>query len=496
MIGAFLCSSLFFPVYAEDHPVVAQEILPSGGFSAEEVPSTLRLNLKQAIDIALSENPSIVVAGQEIKKKQYAKKGAVAQLFPQISGSAGYTRTLKKQVMYMSSGGDDGGGFAAMLLEPVIGYTKPLYDALNLEMPPLPSTDTSGDGGMEVGLDNNWSGGFNLALPLYAPALYKSIHLTSLDIDLAVEQSRASKHDLVNQVSKAYYQLLLAQDSYEVLQQSYKHAEDNFKTVKDRYDQGLVSEYDKIRAEVQVRNLNPSLIQARNAITLTKLQLKVLLGVDAEKEITISGKLSDYESDLYADYMKVDTAWLENNSTLRQVDLQARLLRGTYELDKSAFLPVVSLSAIYQWTAMNEDFKFREYRWNPYSSIGLTVSIPLFTGGSRTYKMKQTKIQMNQLDWNRTNLRRNLNMQAESYLSNMQRSVEQLASNRENVNQALKGRTIAQKRYEVGKGTILELNDSELALTQSKLTYTQSIYDFLVAKADLDQVLGKEEITE
>jgi outer membrane protein TolC len=103
---------------------------------------------------------------------------------------------------------------------------------------------------------------------------------------------------------------------------------------------------------------------------------------------------------------------------------------------------------------------------------------------------------MNQLDWNRTNLQRNLNMQAESYLNNMQQSIEQLASNKENVNQALKGRSIAQKRYEVGMGTILELNDSELALTQSKLTYTQSIFDFLVAKVDLDLVLGKEIITE
>ena len=161
-------------------------------------------------------------------------------------------------------------------------------------------------------------------------------------------------------------------------------------------------------------------------------------------------------------------------------------------MDKAAFLPNVSLSAIYQWTAMNENFRFRNYRWNPYSSVGITVSVPLYTGGRRLYKMKQTKIQLNQMNWNRTNLRRNLNMQAKSYLNNMQQSVEQLASNKENVNQAMKGRSIAQKRYDVGKGTILELNDSEVALMQSQLTYTQSIYNYLVAKTDLDLILGKE----
>ena len=461
---------------------------------SKEHTDTLRIKLEQAIEIALAENPTVRVAGQEIEKKQYARKEMIAQLFPQLSGSAGYTRTLKKQVMYMGGGDDDGGGFAAMLLEPIVGLTKPLYDKLGMEMPQLPKGGSGGrsNEGIEVGLSNNWSGGFSLSLPVFAPTLYKSIQLSAIDVELAAEKARASRLDMVNQVSKAYFQLLLAQDSYEVLKQSYRQAQDNLENVTNKFKQGLVSEYDKIRAEVQVRNLNPNLIQARNAVTLTNLQLKVLMGVDAGCNIAVLGKLSDYEVDLYADYMHIDTAQLAFNSSLKQMDLQTEMLKKTYEMDKAAFLPNVSLSAIYQWTAMNEDFRFRNYRWNPYSSVGVTVSVPLFTGGRRLYKMKQTKIQLSQMNWNRTNLRRNLNMQAKSYLNNMQQSVEQLASNKENVNQAMKGRSIAQKRYDVGKGTILELNDSELALTQSKLTYTQSIYNYLVAKTDLDLILGKE----
>jgi Outer membrane protein len=459
---------------------------------AQEAKETLSLSLDQALKIALSENPTVIVAGQEIEKKRYAKKEVVAQLFPQISASAGYTRTLKKQVMYMG-GGSGGGGFADQIMGPIQALINPLYrEHPGLAPDEYKPADTGGDGGIEVGLDNNWNAGFNLSLPIFAPTLYKSISLTSLDVELAIEQSRASKQDLINQVSKAYYQLLLAQDSYEVLQQSYKQAEDNFNIVNNSFQQGLVSEYDKIRAEVQVRNLNPSLLQAKNAVQLTKLQLKVLIGMDSDQGLEILGRLSDYEDKMYVDYMKVDTALLVNNTSLRQLDLQSEMLRKTYEIDKAAYLPTVSLSGVLQWTAMNEDFKIRDYKFNPYSTVGLTVSIPLFTGGARSSKVKQTRIQMQQLDWNRINLQRNLNMQFESYMNNMQQSVEQLASNKENVNQALKGRTIAQKRYEVGKGTILELNDSELALTQSQLTYTQAIYDFLVAKTDMDLVLGKE----
>ena len=101
---------------------------------------------------------------------------------------------------------------------------------------------------------------------------------------------------------------------------------------------------------------------------------------------------------------------------------------------------------------------------------------------------------MRQLDQNRIDTERKLNMQITSYQDNMAASSEQVSSNKENVMQAEKAVQIAVKRYEVGKGTVLELNTSQVQLTEAELTYNQSIYDYLVAKADLDQVLGRDYI--
>lgn len=115
---------------------------------------------------------------------------------------------------------------------------------------------------IEVGTDNTYSGGLSVSLPVFAPALYKSISLTSTDVNLAVEKSRASRLDMVNQVTKAFFQLLLAQDSYEVLLKSYKQSEDNYNVVKAKYEQGTVSEYDKISADVQMRSLKPTVVSA------------------------------------------------------------------------------------------------------------------------------------------------------------------------------------------------------------------------------------------
>jgi outer membrane protein TolC len=429
--------------------VIASLLLCNSVSRGQEV---LRLSLEKALEIAQSENPTIKVADKEIEKKQYAKKGVIAGLFPNINASGGYTYTIKKQVFAM------------------MGQN------------------------IKVGQSNNWNAGLSLSLPIFAPMLTKSIELSAKDVELAVESARSSKQDLVNQVTKAYYQLLLAQDSYEVLKKSYAHSEANYEVVNNKFKQGVVSEYDKIRAEVQVRNLKPSVISAENAVNLTKLQLKVLIGLDANQKMEIEGNLANYENSMYAEVLNVDTTTIDNNTQLRQMKLQSEMLDKQLQINKSAYLPSVVLSSQFSYVSMNEDFKFGNYKWNPYSTVGFSLSIPIFDGNARSYKVKQTKLQMEQLSLNKLNLRRSLDVQMKNYMDNIQKSIEQVGSNKESVKQAEKGCLIAQKRYEVGKGTILELNDSELALTQSKLSYNQSIFDYLSAKADLEKVLGKDRI--
>ena len=414
---------------------------------------TLRITLQDAVRVALSDNPTIKVAGQEIQLKKEACREAYAGLFPEASLVGSYSRAIKKQSF-------------AMMGEVI-----------------------------EVGTDNTYSGGLSVSLPVFAPALYKSISLTETDVNLAVEKSRASRLDMVNQVTKAFFQLLLAQDSYEVLLKSYKQSEDNYKVVKAKYEQGAVSEYDKISADVQMRSLKPAVVSARNGVNLANLQLKVLMGMEADVKVAVEGNLKDYEMSMFTRQAMPRPNNLVNNSTLKQLELNALQLKQTLKLQYTNFMPTLSASFQYMYTSMNDNFKFKEYDWRPYSTIGLNLSIPLFKGSNFT-QLKQTRIQMKQLEENRINTERQLTMQATSYLDNMAASTEQVVSNKEAVFQAEKGRTIAEKRYEVGKGTILELNSSEVALTEAQLTYNQSIYDYLVAKADLDLVLGVDEVTE
>lgn len=414
---------------------------------------TLRLTLDRALEIALDENPTIRIAEEDIRLKEMTKLETTLGLLPEANLSGSYQRTIEKQTMVMN----------------------------NMQF--------------KVGVNNMYSGGLSISLPVFAPALYKSMNLTRTDVELAVESARASKQDLVCQVTKAFYQLMLAQDSYEVLQKALAQSEDNYRIVSAKYEEGRVSEYDKISAEVQMRNLQPSVISARNAVDLSKLQLKVLMGVTADVDIEVEGNLKDYEEGMYATMIGTDSLSLRNNSSLLQMDLNSRLLKNTLDIQNQSFLPNVALQFNYMYTCMADNFDFQNYNWNPYANVALSVSIPLFKY-SNFSTVKKTRVQMNQLQMNRDYAERQLEMQKNTYLKNMTACAEQVSSNKEAIIQAQKGRDIAQTLYDVGRGTVLELNSAEVALTQSELTYSQSVYDWLTAKADLDKLLGRDYITE
>jgi outer membrane protein len=308
----------------------------------------------------------------------------------------------------------------------------------------------------------------------------------------AVEQSRSSKLDLINQVTKAFYSLILAQDSYDVLSKSYEQAQRNYDVVKSMFELGGTSEYDKISAEVQMRSIKPSVISAKNAVTISKLRLMVLMGVTADVDVVVEGSLEDYEEQIFSESLTSQTYSLKNNTSLRQLDLNEKMLNQTLSVQKTSFMPTLALVGSYSYQSLyNDNFKVFDYTWLKSSSVVASLSIPIFKMGNFT-KLRSTKLQISQLSENRKYTERQLDMQVKTYVDNMKASSEQIASNKEAIAQAEKGREIAEKRYEVGKGTILELNNSEVSLTQTKLTYSQSIYDYLTAKADLDKVIGKE----
>lgn len=415
---------------------------------------SIHINLDKAIEIALSEAPSMRIADRSVDIKREYKKEQLVSLFPDVSIASNYNRTLLKQTMSMDMGGQ----------------------TMNIK----------------VGRDNTYSVGANLSLPLVSFPLWSSLKLSSMDIDLALEAARSSKIELINQVKQAYYTYLLAKQSYVVLKANYDNLDSSNRLVSQSYEQGLVSEYEKLRSEVALQNQKPTVNSAATAVRLSAMRLKVVLGMDVNEPVIFDGQLSDYEQMvLNATMPSEQDLQLAYNSALRQMDMGIEQLEQSKKIVRGASLPMLALAGAFQYSGMGDDGgSFTNY---PYSYVALSLQIPIVGWASTHFKLKQSDLSIQNMQDQRLDLERNLRLGVQSCVNDMEQAIEDLASDSETMRQAQKAYDIAQKQYEVGMNTWLDLRTTELALLTSQLTYCQAIFDYLVAKANLDATLGKEQ---
>ncbi len=446
---------------------------------------TLTLSLDQCIAIALSDNPTVKIADMEVTRVDYSKKETIGQLLPAISFGGSYNRMIAKQVAYMNMK-----GFGSM------GGSSEEDASTQSVQSRADGLQESGDGGrkgIKMGLDNSYQAGFNASMPLIAPQLWASLKLNDSQILQNIEAARASRLSLINQVKNAYYSLLLAEDSHKVILENYDNAVFNNEIYKKKFQVGTATEYEVLRSSVQVKNVEPELIQSQIVISQARMQLAILMGMDTAIPIKAVTTLQEYEKDMYETVMTIDES-IDRNTDLRSLDIQTKNLENALRIQKMSWFPTLSLSAGYNWTSSSDGNPLRNFRWTPYSMVGLTLSIPIFEGGQRYHKIKQARIQVDEMAFQRENLERNIRMQVDLAKDNINKNIKQIASSSNGVEQAEKAYSIMEKSFEIGAASYLDLRDAELALTQSRLVYYQAIYNYLVANSELELLLGNADV--
>ena len=420
----------------------------------ENAGETVVITLEQALEIGLSENLSVKVADMEIERTGFAKKGTYASLFPSIDLSTSYQRTIKKQAMFMSMGEGQ----------------EPMK--------------------IEVGMYNTINAAATVAMPLVNAQLWQSLKISGLDVELAVEKARSSRLDMVTQVKNAYYAILFAKEARDVYNQVYDNALRNYEETMKKYDAQKASEMDLIRAKTTVENAVPNVYNSESSVVLALWQLKAVLGVDLDMDLDVAGSLSDYSSQMLSDIVENENASLEGNSTMKQLAIQAEQLAQNIKIQKYSALPSLAASFNFSYMSMANDVALSEFPWIPYSTAGLSLSIPIFAGGKRYNQIRQAKNQYDQVKLQVENTERQLKIAIRQSLATMETNMKSYYAAQTAVASAQKGYDITEVSYKAGRSTLIELNDAQLALTQSKLAESQAIYNFLTAKAQLEQTLG------
>lgn len=458
---------------------------------ADSAETPVVISLEQALKIALSENIAVKVADKEIERTKYAKKGTYASLFPQIDATGSYQRTIKKQVMYMDFDMSSFGGGSAAGSGSTGSGTAGTGEGSGTGSGSTASSSKN-NGGLEVGRWNTWSAGLSASMPVVNAQLWKSIKISGMDVELAVEKARASRLDMVSQVKNAYYAVLFSKEAFNVYKEVYENAMTNYAETEKKYNVQKATDLDMARAKTNVANAIPNVYNAESSIILALWQLKAVMGIDLEMNIDVEGAIEDYSEYMTSDVTKADSISLDRNSTMKQLEIQANELAQSIKAQQYAYIPTLALAFNYSYNAMTNDFNFKEYRWTPYSYVGVSLSIPIFSGGKRLNQVRQARNSYEQMRLQMTSTERNLKISIRQSLNTMETNVKSYDAAKDAVASAEKAYSIAEKSYEVGRATLTDLNDAQLALTQARLAESQAVYNFIVAKTQLEQTLGQD----
>lgn len=420
----------------------------------------MTLSLDEAIQLALSDNPTIVVAGLEVERYDYVKKQTLASLYPKVDLSGQYSYALRKQEMAE---------------------------------------------GLSFGGKNTFNATASVSLPLFVPSVYRQLKLNKTQMALAVESARASRIDMVAAVRAAYYNVLLAEQSLVVLKEAIETTQQVVDNTRNLYENGLAAEYDYITAQVQLSNLKPQVLQAENAIEITKLQLKMYLSIPENVDIEVEGSLDGFrEKVLLGEDYSMD---ISQNTSLRTLDIQRELLEHQEKLIQTTRMPMIAAFGQISYIGQErvdlsglmgggpratQSVEQSKLWWQYPISVGAQISIPIFAGFKKTNQLREVRNQMEQLDIQREYAEQGIRLQVEQSINTLLTARETMLSNELTVEQAQRAYDIALARYNAGAGTILELNSSQLSLTQAQLSYSQSIYDYLSAYAQYEKALGVE----
>lgn len=436
--------------------------------AAASAQQKLELTLDEAINIALSDNPTVQVANLEIERYDYVRKQALATLYPQVDASAQYSLALRRQEMAE---------------------------------------------GLSFGGKNTFNVAGTISLPLFVPSVYRQLKLTRTQMEVAVESARATRIDMIAAVRSAYYNILLAEQSLTVLEEAATTTDRVVKNTEELYKNGLAAEYDYLTARVQRSNLDPQIIQIKNGISIAKLQLKMYLSIPEEVEIDVVGSLDDFkEMALMGSDYELD---LENNTTIKTLDLQLELLDHQEKLIQTTRMPTIAAFGQISYIGQERSdlggllggmagggaaggagatVEQSKFWWQYPISLGAQINIPLFAGFKKTNQLREVRNQAEQLRIQRDYAVEGIRLQVQQSVNTLLTARSMMLANAETVFQAEKAYEISLTRYEAGAGTILELNSAQLSLTQAQLSYSQSIYDYLAAYAEYEKALGKDSI--
>ncbi len=430
--------------------------LMGGLASAETV-----LTVEKVRELALEYNRDLQSAKEELKSARGEIVSARAGALPQITLDGRYTRNIKKPVIFFPEFDDTG--------TPSGDYQK-----------------------IELGQNND----FNLAINVYQPLFNGGQVWTALSIakiyarlsSTVVEQVES---EIIYGAEGLFYNAILADSEQDVLKSSLEQLTLNLNNVEKFHEQGMVSDFELLRARVEKLNLEPQIIAAQSRVNIARKELKSFLGLSLEEDIVLE---ADYSDTVYSKLPPVDSLVnlaYEHRPDVKIARLEARGYDKAIGIARSNWLyPQLNLSTSYSWTASSDDFRITDRNLSKTWTVSALLTIPLFDGGRTIGEVRKAKTDYYQAVLKEEQMMDDVRLEVEAAYDGLIQAKRALSVQKETIDQADEGLRIANLRYQTGIGTQLEILSAQTALTDARTNLARAVYNFRLAKSALKKAIG------
>jgi len=432
--------------------------------------------LDEAINTALENNRDINISVLNTEKSRAAVRQAFGYALPSLDIAADYSHFLKKPETPFPD-------FAALLTNATysILFDENIIPRDDSKYLPVETKLQS------FALANNYTASVTLTQILFSSAVFEGIGASQTYYELAKSELNNTVSKTVLSVQKAFYGVLLAKAVLDITNSSFNNAEENFNNVKALYDQGMVSEFDKLQAEVQLENIRPVLLRVENALVNATDGFKITLGIDQTADVDVSGEIKLDSIDISNADILIQEA-LKSNFDIQSLELKKEVDKAFIQLDVSEYWPTLAAFGNYSYAGASDTWNYQNY---DYATVGLSFSINLWQGNRTKNAVEQSTITYKQTEEQLLQLKDYTILNVKANVQELKRVQSLLEVQARTVKLAERAYDIAKVRYQEGAGSQLELQNADQDLRQARLNRVQAVHSYLITKFELDQLLGR-----
>ena len=354
----------------------------------------------------------------------------------------------------------------------------------------LPSFIFAGNA-VRIGSENNINGRISMRQTLYAGGgISAAKDIARRQFAMSGETERATQQLVIATVVERFYELLLAHELVKVAQLSSEQARRNLVQVQARRRAGRASEFDQLRAQVQVSSMRADSIRAENDKRLAEMALKDAVGLPLDQPLEVRGSFRTETSLDLADLDALLERSLSRRPELERVAHQIKLQERTIAAEQAASRPSLEAVAIGQSQFQSDEFDVGDKEWRKSWNTGLVLQVPLFDGQRTGARVAQARQDLRWVKYERQRLEREVRLQIQQAWYDAQEASERIEVNRDAVLQAEKGMQIAESRYANGVSTQLEILDAQLALVRAQTERATARRDRALSLMRLEMAVG------